>query len=80
MVDGDREPPGSCLRQTSAQIGVGLDGQLDLLLARGSHPSGEPLRRKLGVQGTKPPRAGSDEGVAPQPGELLDGEVNGIRA
>ena len=43
MVHGDGELPGCCLRQTSACVGVGLGGQLDLLLARGTHPPGEPL-------------------------------------
>jgi hypothetical protein len=80
VVDGDREPPGSCLRQTSAQIGVGLAGQLGLVLARGSHPPCEPLRGKLGLQSTKAPWARAEEDLNPPPAELLDGERDRIRA
>ena len=80
MVDGEGDPPGSCLRQPSGFVGVGLGGQLDLLLASGTHPPAEPLRRKIGLQGTKPPRARPDENVGPQLTELVDGERNSIRA
>ena len=44
MVHGDGELSGCCLRQTPASIDLGLGGQLGLLLARSSHPPGEPLR------------------------------------
>ena len=50
VVHGDRELPGCRLRQTSARVVVGLGRQLDLLLARSTHPSGEPLRRQLGLR------------------------------
>ncbi len=71
MVHGDCELPGCCLRQTSACVGVGLGGQLDLLLARGTHPPGEPLRRQVGLGGAESPGAGPDEDLGPESAELL---------
>ena len=61
MVHGDRELPGGRLRQTPARVGVGLGGQLGLLLARSTHPPGEPLRRQVGLRGAESPGAGPDE-------------------
>ena len=51
VVHGDGELPGCGLRQTPARVGLALGGQLDLLLARGTHPSGEPLRRQISLGG-----------------------------
>ena len=70
MVHGDRKLPGRCLRQTPARVGVGLGGKLDLLLARGTHPPGEPLRRQVGLRGAESPGAGPDEDLRPQSAEL----------
>ena len=72
--------PARCLRQTSACVGGGLGGQLDLLLARGTDPPGEPLRRQVGLGGAEPPGAGPDEDLGPQPAEPLDGGRDGVRA
>ena len=74
------ELPGSRLRQAPARIAVGLGGQLGLLLARGTHPPGEPLRGQVGLRGAESPRAGPDEDLGAEPAELLDGERDGVRA
>ncbi len=80
MVHGDGELPGCCLRQAPACVGAGLGGQLDLLLARGAHPPGEPLRRQVGLRGAESPGAGPDEHLGPQSAEPLDGDRDGVRA
>ena len=80
VVHGDSELPGSRLRQTSACVRAGLGGQLDLLLARGTDPPGEPLRRQVGLGGAESPGARPDEDLGPQSTESLDGDRDGVRA
>ena len=62
--------PAARLRQTPARVDAGLGGQLDLLLAGGAHPAGEPLRRQLGLRGAESPGAGPDENLGAQSAEL----------
>ena len=71
MVHGDRKLPGCCLRQTPARVVVGLGGKLGLLLARRTHPPGEPLRRQVRLQGAESPGAGPDKDLRRQSAELI---------
>jgi hypothetical protein len=80
VVHGDCELSGRRLRQTPACVGLGLFGQLDLLLARGAHPAGEPLRRQAGVGGAEAPGTGPHEDLGPRSPEPLNGDCYGIRA
>ena len=80
MVDDHAEFPGARLRQTPALVAVCLGGQFGLLLARGTHPPGEPLRRQPGVRGAEPPRARPNEDLGRVAGECLGGERDGVRA
>ena len=80
MFDGDRKAPGFCLHQTPSHVRLRLGGQLDLLLARGTRPSGEPFRRQVRLCGAESPGAGPDEDLRPQPAEFLAGHRNGVRA
>jgi hypothetical protein len=80
VVDGDRELPGRRLSQTPPRIGVGLCGQRGLLLARGAHPSGEPLRRQVGVGGAELPGAGPDDDLGPHAVKRLHGRRDGVRS
>ena len=68
MVHGDGELSGCCLRQTPARVAVGLGGQLDLLLARGTDPPGEPLRRQVGLRRRRAATGWAGRGPRPPAG------------
>ncbi len=70
MVHGDGELSGRCLRQAPARIAVGLGGQLDLLLARGTHPPGEPLRRQARPARRRVARGWAGRGPRPPAGRI----------
>jgi hypothetical protein len=80
VVHSDRERSGRCLSQSSARIGVDVTRELGFLLARRTHPSAEPLLRKVGLQGTEAPGAGPNQHLSAQSAELLDGDGDGVRA
>ena len=80
MVDGDPKPSGGSLIQTSAGVGLGRGGQLNLLLAGRAHPPGEPLSCQLGLRGAESPGTRPDEHLGPGSTELLDGDRHRVRA
>ena len=71
---------GRCLRQAPARVGVRLGGQLVLLLARGAHPAGEPLRRQRRPGRRRVARGWAGRGPPPPAAERLGGGRDGVRA
>ena len=78
VLDGDREPPRLSPAPDAGAYRLRFGGQLELLLARGPHPPGEPLRASSACDAPSRQGLGRTRTVGAEPAEFLDGDRDGI--